>query len=171
MISKEKLIEDILQHENVLSDANYNYRSGYVARQNEIIDIINRRPAISAEDIDAAYLQLVKENTELRKRLEFGGWILADFRTPDNDDYILLSFENFSLPQIGRFEKDKDGGGAFYIGNDEHSCASYGLFVDAWQPCPKGYMPKGKEKRYDAFESGRKKAMMDTFLGSRNGDV
>lgn len=69
MISKEKLIEDILQHENVLSDANYNYRSGYVARQNEIIDIINRRPAISAEDIDAAYLQLVKENTELRKRL------------------------------------------------------------------------------------------------------
>ena len=41
--------------------------------------------------------------------------------------------------------KDKDGGGAFYIGDDEHSCASYGLFVDAWQPCPKGYMPKGKK--------------------------
>lgn len=134
-------------------------------------ELIRRQPTIDTEGVDKAYLELAKENAELKKRLEFGGWILADLRVPDNDDYILLSFENFSLPQIGRFAKDKDGGGAFYIGDDEHSCASYGLFVDAWQPGPKGYIPKGKERRYEGFETGWKKAMLDTFLGSRNGDV
>ena len=69
MISKEKLIEDILQHENVLSDANYIFRTGYMERQNEIIDIINRQPVISAEDIDELYLRLAKENAELKKQL------------------------------------------------------------------------------------------------------
>lgn len=170
MINKKKLIEDIFNHENVLADANYYYKQGYDVRQREILNIIERQPVIDAEGVDKAYLELAIENQELKKRLEFGGWILADECVPSNDDYILLSFENFSLPQIGRYQRNKDGG-SFYIGNDEHSCSSYGLFVDAWQPCPKGYMPRGKERRYEGFETGWKKAMMDTFLGSRNGDV
>lgn len=46
MINEKKLIEDILQHENVLASANHVYKSGYRDRQDEIIDIINRQPKV-----------------------------------------------------------------------------------------------------------------------------
>ena len=36
----------------------------------------------------------------------YGNWILIDEKLPDTEDYILLSFENFSLPQVGRYEYD-----------------------------------------------------------------
>ena len=42
MIDEKKLIEDILQHENVLASANHVYKSGYRDRQYEIIDTIKR---------------------------------------------------------------------------------------------------------------------------------
>ena len=44
MIDEKRLIEDILQHENVLASANHIYKSGYRDRQDEIIDIINSQP-------------------------------------------------------------------------------------------------------------------------------
>lgn len=71
---------------------------------------------------------------EIRK----GKWIPVEERLPETDDYILLSFDNFSLPDIGRYETDEDGG-AFYPGDDDKSYASYGLFVNAWQPLPAPY--------------------------------
>ena len=43
MIDEKRLIEDILQHENVLASANHIYKSGYRDRQYEIIDIIRIR--------------------------------------------------------------------------------------------------------------------------------
>ena len=46
MIDEKRLIEDILQHENVLASANHIYKSGYRDRQYEIIDIINRQPKV-----------------------------------------------------------------------------------------------------------------------------
>lgn len=55
---------------------------------------------------------------------------------PDTDNYILLSFSNFSLPCIGRCEGNEDEGFTFYEGDDEKSLASYGLFVNAWMPLP-----------------------------------
>ena len=70
MINKKNLIEDILQNENVLADANYYYKEGYDARQREILNIIERQSVVDTEGIDAAYLQLAKENAELKKRLE-----------------------------------------------------------------------------------------------------
>lgn len=51
--------------------------------------------------------------------------------------YILLSFENFSLPAVGRYEEDKDGSGAFYIGDDAEPAIAIGLVVNGWQPLPK----------------------------------
>lgn len=54
-------------------------------------------------------------------------------------DYILLSFENFTLAEVGRYEEDKDGNGAFYVGDDDKPCSSYNLFVNAWRPIPKRY--------------------------------
>lgn len=41
-------------------------------------------------------------------------WIPVEERLPEEDEYVLMSFENFSLPMIGRYEKDNDGGGAWY---------------------------------------------------------
>jgi len=32
-------------------------------------------------------------------------------------------------------------GGAFYVGDDEESCISQDLFVNAWIPLPKPYRP------------------------------
>lgn len=70
------------------------------------------------------------------------GWIPIEERLPETDDYILVSFSNSTLPDIGRYEADKDGGGAFFSRfprDEERSYVSYGLFVNAWMPLPKPY--------------------------------
>ena len=43
-------------------------------------------------------------------------WIPVEERLPEDDNYILLSFENFSLPLVGRYEADSDGGGTVLPG-------------------------------------------------------
>ena len=65
-------------------------------------------------------------------------WIPCEERYPDTDDYILLSFSNFSVPLVGRYEEDEEGG-AFYVGDEEESCVSHGIIVNAWQPLPEPY--------------------------------
>ena len=66
-------------------------------------------------------------------------WIPITERLPETDDYILLSFENFSLPDIGRYEVDENGDGAFYPGDEDRSYNSFGLFANAWMPLPEPY--------------------------------
>ena len=66
-------------------------------------------------------------------------WIPITERLPETDDYILISFSNFPMPDIGRYEADKDGGGAFYPGDEDISYASVGAVVNAWMPLPKSY--------------------------------
>lgn len=75
---------------------------------------------------------------ELKDTNANNGWIPCSERYPDNDKYILLSFENFSLPIVGRYEVDENGG-AFFVGDEDTSCVSSGLFVNAWQPLPEPY--------------------------------
>lgn len=71
-------------------------------------------------------------------------WIPVDVKLPEivtedgSSDYILLSFENYNLPAIGRYEEDEKGG-AFYEGDEERSCSSYGFIVNAWMNLPKCY--------------------------------
>ena len=62
---------------------------------------------------------------------------------PKTRGYILLSFENFSLPLVGRYEEDKNGG-AYYIGDEEYSCVAQDIIVNAWMPLPKSYKEKGE---------------------------
>lgn len=64
-------------------------------------------------------------------------WIPAD-EPPKTDEYILLSFENFSVPLVGMYRDDGDGG-AYYIGDDEESCISQNIIVNAWMPVPELY--------------------------------
>ena len=72
-------------------------------------------------------------------------WIPVDERLPEivtedgSSDYILLSFDNYNLPAIGRYEEDEDGDGNFFEGDDDRSCLSYGLIVNAWMPMLKPY--------------------------------
>lgn len=71
--------------------------------------------------------------------LDANPWNPVEESVPTDGRYILLHFENFSLPAIGRYEEDEDGGGAFYIGDDDASCLSEELFVNAWMELPERY--------------------------------
>ncbi len=65
---------------------------------------------------------------EAVKLIEHDRWIPVDEGYPENDDYILLSFENFSVPQVGRYEDNN-----FYLGDEDVPLIKQGLFVNAWK--------------------------------------
>ncbi len=65
-------------------------------------------------------------------------WIPIDQDVPVDDRYVLLSFSNFKVPMVGRYEEE-DGGGNFFIGDDLESCISQDLYVNAWMPLPECY--------------------------------
>ena len=51
---------------------------------------------------------------------------------PKEDEYILISFANYGLPDIGRMEK-----GIFYPGDETKSYKDFGLVVNGWRPLPR----------------------------------
>lgn len=97
------------------------------------------------ENVENAESEKLKEGLTriIRKQsaVSINGWIPYSERLPEDNNYILLSFENFTVPMIGRYEED-DNGGAFYTGDDTETCVSQNLFVNAWQPLPEPYRPK-----------------------------
>ena len=68
-------------------------------------------------------------------------WIPISERLPEEEEYILLSFENYTGLDIGRYEKDGEND-KFYPGDDEETYAHYGLVVNAWMPLPEPYKEK-----------------------------
>lgn len=58
-------------------------------------------------------------------------WCSLD-ELPKEDEYILISFANYDLPDIGRYED-----GVFYPGDDMKSFKEYGLIVNGWRPLPR----------------------------------
>ena len=71
-------------------------------------------------------------------------WIPAIERLPEVDEeghsrYILLNFDNFPIPSVGRYEYTDEKGGNFFEGDDDRSCLSYGFIVTAWAELPKPY--------------------------------
>lgn len=76
------------------------------------------------------------EDAEENDRL--GQWIPCSERLPEPDEYILLSFSNYSGLVLGRYEED-DGGGTFYEGDSLAPLTQYDAFVNAWMPLPKPY--------------------------------
>ena len=77
---------------------------------------------------------------EIIKALEQFTWRNPQ-EPPKIDEYVLLSYSNCSLPDIGRYRED----GKYYPGNDERSCESFGLIVDGWMPMPKVRRELGAE--------------------------
>ena len=96
-------------------------------------------------DSAKGYANGVANSIEIVKKVaaEYNdGWIPAD-KLPKDNNYVLLSFENFSLPMVGRYESDGKGGGSYYIGDcdEEDTCIANDLYVNAWQPLPDPYRP------------------------------
>ena len=92
----------------------------------------------------AAYEDTGLTPEEVEQLKESRRWIPIEERLPEDDSYILLSFDNFDIPMIGRYEADSDGGGAFYLGdnNEQDTCISENLFVNAWMPLSEPYKPE-----------------------------
>ena len=90
----------------------------------------------------------IKEIIKRHLSNESEKWISVNERLPENDDYILLSFENYPVSDIGRYEQDKEGG-AFYPGDKDYTYASFGLFVNAWCLLPEPYRLENEEVKYD----------------------
>ena len=86
----------------------------------------------------------VTEKINQQRVVYANGWIPAD-NPPEDNDYILISFENFSIPVVGRYEKDEEGG-AYYAGDEDISLVSQDMIVNAWQPLPeKSYGDEGTD--------------------------
>lgn len=87
-------------------------------------------------------VDVLEANAEIKKIIEgvekTDGWIPVDEAVPTDGRYVLISFENFSLPEIGRYEEDEEGG-AWHVGDDDLTCSSHMLFVNAWMELPKPY--------------------------------
>lgn len=96
----------------------------------------------SEKETRAKAEQLIRQRNRLESHtVSEPGWIPVTERLPENDSYVLMSFENFSLPLVGRYVDDEKLGGAWYLGDciDEDTCLANDLFVNAWMPLPKPY--------------------------------
>ena len=67
-----------------------------------------------------------------------GKWIPIAEKAPEDESYVLVSFENATMVDIARYEAD-DEGGSFYPGDDEDPYSKYGIYVNAWMPLPEPY--------------------------------
>lgn len=111
----------------------------------QILQEIDRYCTSSYAHMDfksSAAFSICKDIVENHIKKDNDGWIPVEERFPEDDGYILLSFSNFNLPAVGRYEADQEGG-AFYLGDcdEEDTCISQDLFVNAWMPLPEPYRP------------------------------
>ena len=71
-------------------------------------------------------------------------WIPVTERLPELGEYVLISFSNFTLPCIGRYDEDEKGG-AWFNGDETESLVSQDMYVNAWMPLPELYRPEVEE--------------------------
>lgn len=90
------------------------------------------------EEYSAGYI-LMDVIEEIDKMPKVGEWIPVAEQLPDVDKYILVSFENFSLPMIGRYTVDDNDSGTFRVGDEDDSFVQHDLYVNAWMPLPELY--------------------------------
>ena len=156
------------------------FNAGALDMANSIKDFIRKRmdeaKDINVNNADAPYITLTLnedgvaegyddtydvtihcESEEEQERVvgileRYPGWIPVEDteHTPENESYVLVSFSNFPLPDIARYEEN-DEGGTYYPGDDEKSYLNYGLFVNAWMPIPKPYRPEDIQEASSCF--------------------
>ena len=75
------------------------------------------------------------ERISIPRNLQDLCWHLIDENDsksfPHTDNYILLSFDNYTCLSIGRCEGSEEEGFTFYDGDDDKPLLSYGLIVNA----------------------------------------
>lgn len=68
-------------------------------------------------------------------------WIPIDEDLPEvkpcgdgyqDSNYLLLSFANFNIPQIGRYVVDPKGDGYFVLGDEDEPLSKIDVYVNAW---------------------------------------
>lgn len=87
----------------------------------------------------------LSDEIERMKGEERQQWIQVAEKLPEPETYILVSFENCTLPDIATYRVDDDGSGAFYPGDEDYTYLSVGLFVNAWMPLPEPYRAEVEE--------------------------
>lgn len=75
-------------------------------------------------------------------------WVPVTERLPKLGEYVLISFSNFTLPCIGRYDEDEKGG-AWFNGDETESLVSQDMYVNAWMPLPEPYRAEVEEKRLE----------------------
>ena len=105
-------------------------------------DELDRIQTQTAEDFVSAYNDAIETIMNEVEKYN-SGWIPVEEELPETDKYILLSFSNFSIPCVGRYEEDENGG-AFYVGDETESCVKQDIFVNAWMNLPTPHQPKGE---------------------------
>ena len=110
-------------------------------------DEIDKLNAETQEQAHAMLERVAKLSDEIErmKGEERQRWIPVMERLPEPETYILVSFDNCSLPDIATYRVDDDGIGAFYPGDEDYTYLSVGLFANAWMPLPEPYK-KGNVK-------------------------
>lgn len=76
-------------------------------------------------------------------------WIPITEKVPEDESYILVSFENATMVDIARYEED-DEGGSFYPGADDDPYSKYGIYVNAWMPLPDPYREVTDEENLES---------------------
>ena len=87
----------------------------------------------------------LSDEIERMKGEERQQWIPVAERLPEPETYILVSFDNFTLPDIAIYRVDDDGSGAFYVGALDCTYLSVGFYVNAWMSLPKPYRAEMEE--------------------------
>ena len=96
-------------------------------------------------DIYLAVGACIRDEIESQpERAERMKWIPCSEKLPEDESYILVSFENATMLDIARYEENYEGG-TFYPGDDEKSYSSYGIFVNAWMSLPEPYREEQHE--------------------------
>jgi hypothetical protein len=78
--------------------------------------VTKQKILIVDDDENIAELIEMLRQDAVEKYKEEHGWIPITERMPKEEEYILVSFENYTLPDIGRYEND--GSDKFYPGDD-----------------------------------------------------
>lgn len=109
----------------------------------DVMELVQNEDGTFSEYVNTYDVVIHCETEEKRKkaieRLEATNWIPVNEKLPDPDKHILVSFENFSLPMIGRYTVDDDDDGTFRVGDEDESFIEHNLYVNAWMELPKCY--------------------------------
>ena len=94
-------------------------------------------------EINKEQNRLALEVFEARRK-----WIPVTEQLPEPETYVLVSFSNFSLPIIGRYDENEEGG-AWFAGDEDEPLVSQDMFVNAWMPLPELYREETEDEETD----------------------